>query len=410
MEGRYDGRSGCGPMTMALPAVLLMIACGISEVGTWNGDALDDADDGLYDGTGGVCYVTGVEYPGGHDWQNTESGTSPRCSLVVFADAVPALKLPVGDGYEISPDPDSHILAEGHLYTYFSKNGTTVLKRNGESLCRYNGDEVLSDMLVIEGNVHTLATRRSGGFVYRVNGEALVERLSGDLFGRLWRDGDEVCFAFSHPVVHQEGLDTRYYLAVGSNLTAVRFDKEVEKVWDIRSRKGVPVCLVSSLRWGSVMLYEGDGRKEITLPPESEMLSCTMFSADSLIGVECVYSYEDGSCESGIWVEGAEYIRFETGRSIFALDCSDGQVCCVLNPEDDRGIIFDAGDLYDMPHGYSCIGTNTVAVYEGEMHVAMTSNRGEKPIIWHGGITDTLKMNGYVCSISFSGGQTTRSQ
>lgn len=410
MESRYEGRSGCGPMTMALPAVLLMIACGISEVGKFSDESEVDILDGIGNSVRKVCCVTGVEYPAGYDWYDVSSEMPAKCSLVVFADAVPIMKIPVGDGYEISPDPESHKMSQGHLYTFFSKNGISVVKKNGRPLFRYEGDEVLFDMLIRDESVYTLTGKRSGGFSYRKDGHPLVERLSGELFGRLWEDGDSVCFSFAHPVVQTDRVEMKYYLSVDSEVKPVGFAPEVDKVWDICSRRGRPVSLVTSRRWNAVVMYEENGRKEISLPRSAQMLSCKMFPADSLIGVECVYSYDDGSCESGIWIEGAEYIRFEAGRSISALSYSNGNAYCVLNPEEDKGMIFDAGELHEMPPGYSCMGSRTIAVSDDGMYVAMSSRKGDRPVIWCDGELDTLKMNGYLCTVSFAGEQNYSSQ
>lgn len=384
-------------------AFCLCQACGLSEVGTWDGQYMEGGEGGVENPFRKVCCVTGIDFPGGRDWTDGSQAVQSRCSLVVFADGIPAMRLPVGDGYEISPDPDAHRMHDGDLYTFFSKNGASVVKKNGRPLFRYEGDEVLVDMLIREGEVHTLTGKRSGGFSYRRNGQPLVERFSGRLFGKLWEDGDSVCFAFTHPVATSDSMDERCYISVDSKVTQVDFESEVERIWDIRSRKGVPVCLVSSIRWGSTMIYEADRRRRISLPPSAAMLSCTMFAADRQIGVECVYTYEDGSCESGLWVEGAEYVRFEAGRSIFSFCFTDGEAYCVLNPEEDSGLIFSAGQMYMMPDGYSCAGEQAVAVSNGDMYVALTSETGGRPVLWHGEKLDTLKMNGYLCSVSFTG-------
>lgn len=380
-------------------------ACGISEVGSWDGQHVEDTVDGVGNTSRRVCCVTGIDYPGDYDWADNPSDAQARCSLVVFADGIPAMKLAVGDGYEVSSDPESHRMSKGDLYTFFSKNGASVVKKNGRPLFRYAGDEILADMLIIDGDVHTLTAKRSGGFAYRMNGQPFVERMSGSLFGKLWRDGDHVCFAFSQPVALSGEMEERYYLSVDSEVIPVEVDDDVGKVWDICSRNGAPVCLGTSLRWRVTMVYEAGNARMIGLPPLATMLSCTMFTSEGSIGVECVYSYPDGSCESGIWVEGAEYIRFEAGLSIFALCYSEGSAYCVLNPGEEDGMIFDDGRLFSMPAGYSCAGSQTVAVSDDEMYVAMSSRSGGRPVIWHEGVLDTLRMNGYVCSVSFSGGE-----
>lgn len=402
MERRENGHIGCGPMTMALPVILLMIACGISEVGSWDGEIVEERVEGIIDPSRSVCCITGVEYPGGYDWRNGKDGTQVRCSLVVFADGVPAMKFPVGDGYEISPDPDMHRMADGHLYTFFSKNGGSVVMKDCKPLFRYNSEEVLMDMLVMDGDVYTLTSKSSGGFAYRKNGRPQVERGTGELLGGLWEDGDSVCFAFTQSVALTDGLSERYYISLNAAVQQIEIERDAYKIWDLRSRKGVPVCLVSSRRWGAVMLYEGETTRSILLPLASHMLSCNMFDADGRIGVECVYTRADGTIESGLWVEGAEYIRFETGRSISAKIFSDEKVFCVLNPDADDGIIYDGGELYTMPQGYSCAGSQVLAVQDGQLYVALSSRQGKKPVVWHDEKVDSLKMNGYLCSVSFT--------
>ena len=65
-----------------------------------------------------ICYMTGIDYPRDFDWTDTsQEEKSVRCSLTVFADGVPMLKIPVGDGHEVSADPDMHRILDGHLYT-----------------------------------------------------------------------------------------------------------------------------------------------------------------------------------------------------------------------------------------------------------------------------------------------------
>ena len=85
MERRNDDRIGCGPMTLALPVIAIMLACGITEIKQDAGSepVLDELE--FPDRT--VCCVTGIEYPSGYDWMEDEATDEIKRSLVVFADA-----------------------------------------------------------------------------------------------------------------------------------------------------------------------------------------------------------------------------------------------------------------------------------------------------------------------------------
>ena len=408
MERRNDDRIGCGPMTLALPVIAIMLACGITEIrqDAGSGPVLDE----LEFPDRAVCCVTGIEYPSGYDWMEDEATGKVKRSLVVFADAVPCLKVPVGDGYEVSGDSDMHRFLDGNLYTYYNKDSLAVVRKNGAPLFRYQADEVLLDMSFKGGDLHILSQRNPGGFTYRINGAPVLEKLSGESFGRFWEDCGNVCFAYMQPVAVAGGLEKRYYIVCGSDVMHVPFDPDVSCVWDVISWGGAPCSLVSSAYDSRTYLQKEGKLISIDIPQSASMLSCQIFPADDKVGVECAYETVGGDWEGGIWIEGSEYLRFEADRPISYLSYKDGKVCCVLNPdgagedeygEGGSGLIYDGETLHQMPEGYFCTGTAPIAIHEGELYVALSSRLGERPVIWHGGQLDTLKMNGYVCSISF---------
>lgn len=389
-------------MSLATAMMVLIVACGISEVGVHDMPQ-KEKQEGLGSAFRTVCCVSGFEYPSGYDWNKEEGKEEAKCSLVVFADGVPEIKVPAGDGYEVSRDPDMHRVMDGNLYTFWSKDGKTVIRRNGAPLFRYDADEVPVDMAVKDEDLYILAHKRSGsGFSFRKNGKIMFERLSGETFGKLWEDGDSLCFAFMQPVALADGLKQRYYISYDSVPVHVPIPDDAARIWDIMSENGKPCMLVSMKRLLAAFLYKNDDRRSIELPGFATMLSCSLFHADSLLGVECAYTYPDGLCESGIWIEGSEYMRFEIGCSIQSLKYKDGKAYCILSPDEGEDVIFSAGEMFRMPEGYYCEGEQALTVHEGELHVALSSRKCAPPLIWHGGRTDTLKINGNLSCISFA--------
>ena len=49
------------------------------------------------------------------------------------------LKIPVGDDYMVSDDPDMHRVLNGHLYTDFATDSETILKKDGKPLFSFDG-------------------------------------------------------------------------------------------------------------------------------------------------------------------------------------------------------------------------------------------------------------------------------
>ena len=125
----------------------VVVSCGIEDLDVrpdtgrediWFGPGVNAGDSGRE-----VCYVTAFDYPEDYDWRTDKEKGSVKCSLVVFADGVPMMKVPVGDRYEVSSDPDMHRMLGGHIYTDYSTDSETVIKRDGKTLIRYPGREMI---------------------------------------------------------------------------------------------------------------------------------------------------------------------------------------------------------------------------------------------------------------------------
>ncbi len=350
-----------------------------------------------------VCYMTGLDYPKDYDWRaDAETGTV-KCSLVVFADGVPAMKVAVGNEHLVSPDPDMHRVIKGHLYTDFSTDQETIIKRDGREMFRYSGRERILGMAVRDGKIYTLGRPREGsGFTYRENGVSLIHKESGRAFPRLQEEGDALCFAFYESIEANGGQIDRYYQVVNGNISQVAVREDIRKVWDIIRHEG-EVCYVAELTGvHAPVLIKGEKLKAMNITSDMRMVSCKMVPAGKSVGIEAIFSRNGLSWNSGLWRDGEKHTSFANGLTISGL-CTDGEsLCCILNQKGNSGggIIFRCGETLEMPSGYTCMGSSPMAMVDGILTIGLTSTRGGNPIVWKDGRTQIVNINGCICTLA----------
>ena len=388
-----------------LLALISMAACGIEEVSKRPGTNRDDVWTGPGMNVGStskeVSYVTAFDYPEGYDWRMDPEKGTVKCSLVVFADGLPMLKVPVGDSFEVSSDPDMHKMIGGHLYSYYSSEGEMVMKKDGKTILRYPGNEMISGILVQEDTLYTLGYPLQGdGFVFRKNGEAVISRTAGRTFGRLQSDGGRICFAFTEPV-HADGEDIeRYYHYSDGHVVQTALRDDVRKVWDIISCNG-EVSYIASLTGVDKPVLFCDGRMTaLSLPEASKPLSFRMIPAEDSLFWEALLFMRDGSLATALWKAPGDYISFPGGMVANSCCVYGDGICCTFNSVSSHGLIYRCGDTLPMPDGYAAMGGSCAAVSNGILHVGLSSLMGEQPLIWRDGEVKPLDVCGFIASVS----------
>ena len=391
-------------------AILLMaVSCGLTEVGepvrrpgggVWTGPGTDV---GKGDPGKTVCYVTLMSYPDGYDWRSDWEKGSVKCSLVVLADGIPMMKVPVGDEYEVSSDPDMHRVIGGHLYTDYSTSSETVIKKDGHLLFRYPARELICGMLVDSSDVYTLGhSREVRGFTYRKNGEDLLERSEGRSFSRLYADKGDICFAFSEPVVSASGTIERYYHVRNGEVSQEALREDVKRVWDIIACDGSITYLADVVGIEGPVLCNGVGMSVLSMPQGAWMASCRLLSSSGKIYVEGIVAKAGKPLTPGIWKSHDSFYAFPSGMTMAAVYASEGSICCVLNSSASMqsGQIYQDGHMVAMPLNYASIGCRTAVMADGVLNVGLSSRSGGKPQLWIDGTTKVLDYNGYICSVT----------
>lgn len=391
---------------------LLTVSCGLREIG---GDGGQFKDDGVWVGSAvkptgpehqtgrqKVWYAVGMDYPDDYDWRKDEDAGQVKCSLVVFANGIPSMKVAVGDAYEVSSDPDTHRMFDGSLYTDFSSEDETVIKRDGIPLFRYPGRETICDMVVDGEDVYTLGHSRDGrGFAFRKNGEVILERSLGYTFGRLQKDSTGISYAFCETIVSESGVHERYYLSRCGTLEQVAVRDDVKMVWDIALHNGEVCYLADVVGIDEVVLFRGQAIMSLTLSKSVDRVSYRFLPGTSDLYVEGMAKQMGGDSYSVLWKNGQRQISHIAGQTIMSYCVADGDLCYVtsgltfLRP----AVISRYGEAFSMPPGYFSMGGKSMAVKDGMLYVGLTSTSDGNPAVWVDDEVKPLKINGFISHI-----------
>ena len=383
--------------------LLTVVSCGLKELGVveaslkegvWVSPEMSSSDLS-------AVVTTAFSYPEAFDWRSSDA-SGVKSSLIVFMGNDPLMRLAVGEGYQISQDPDRHRFVDGHLYTDFPADGTMVIKRDGRQCLTYKGEERIVGMIVENGHLYTLGIPSSGeGFSYRRDGQPLVSRYSCRVFERLEKDDDRICFAYCRKVVTTEGESDAYFIVRDGVEEPVLLPEHMDIVWDVVSHQGEVCFLASSTLTDRAYLCRNGVIRMLDMPVDSRLLWAEFIpgSGESLFA-QGVYESGDAHEMSALWVDGDEYRLIDNGCPVSYACASSAGASCVLNPmtEDSPGMILKCGTVHRMPAGYNCIGRQPMVMNVGELVVGLSSTTGKRPLLWRDGVVDTLNINGYVCT------------
>ena len=384
--------------------LLPLFSCGIKEIGGSDiktGSSKWGGMGGTHTGTSGshsVCYMTALDYRKGYDWRTDSERGTVRCSLVVYADERPIMKVPVGDAYETGADVDMHRIIKGHLYTDYSTESETVIKKDGTQLYRYPSRESILGMDIVGEDLYTLGqSRNAAGITLRKNGEVLFDRQQANVIGQLYNDRDSLCFAFCEQI---DGTSNqRYYSYVGTRLSQIAVREDIKKVWDIFVCQEETMYVASLVGVKAPILFVGDKMTILPLKADATLISCRIFKTDEKVGVEGTCRLNTGVHYNTVWLGADELYGSSGSGSVVALRTDGEGVFFAINPSNSDGMIYRAGEQYTMPADYAVMSSDGMCIIDGILRVGLSSTKGDKPLVWKDGAMDTLDINGYISAM-----------
>ena len=340
-----------------------------------------------------IVWASAVQVPDDYYWpQDTAMGVMDA-KLLLFKDDEQVLSLPVGAAYGISPNPETHHLIGGKLYTEFNSASGTQIRRDGELVCHYEGREVLKGLLPVMDDIFTLGLDKDdNSLVYRKNGTIMLKMDGARALGglgenapALYMDGGHQYFA-----MHQSG--STYLVTDGSMKKA---DAMSNFVMDYRIADGVPYCIFTM---GNNIFLLQDKKKSVLCEKlgalEDFHIIVTedgVFAAGTSSGNTMVRNIRD-SCT--LEFEGESLFLYESRGKMFSVRAHRP----VTVREADTSLPGN-GKLLMEGSGCYFFSRGCGFALEGSLYLAVSAENGP-PFIWKDGEKlREFSLNGYLTGV-----------
>jgi hypothetical protein len=358
-------------------------------------------------------YITALEFPRGYNWKKDTLYGNVDCKLVLFKNGARTLELPAKFDNQISPDPDTHRVIDGHLYTDYCTDGETIISRDGQSLFHYQGEELMSGFLVKDEDVYTLGQDRSGrGFSFRKNGEFIFKKDNGEIMGSmydsayekgaLYESGGHLYFSYYTTSISGKTLEKKYFLVDDGVEVRIDSEKVYDEIYDLRMFDGVLYKTVKVK--GShypLSLFSGDSRSDLGKNNNIKVISAFIlpYANDVLVQEIFVNTKSDNGFMS-IWKSSGFVGSYNTDTDLYAEE--DKLYAVEMNTS---GYVYQfrfGAKSMKLSNKYYFISNHCATVENGHFYLALTSaGINMKPVFWKDADSSTVNIeNGYVTSVS----------
>lgn len=341
-------------------------------------------------------YATALHFRDSVNWRLDSLGAA---DVLFFKDGQLVLQQPVPS----PPDPERHRIWDGHLWSDYTDGNETVLLCDGVERFRYPGEEQLRGFLIVDGAVHTLGQRPgSGGFSYRINGEAVFSRDRGSVLGspssRAWRGG--ALYRDGEDIFYSYRIGRDYHVMKGAETFRIIPASASHTLYDLKVRGG---HLWRAEKHSSTLLLICDDQEVSLSVVASDILSCQLVPYGPQAAVLGKSRMANG--RFSFW-----QAPFDTGIPVIrSVGQTSRSELCYLDPD---ALLADAHPdgllqqlLYNsvnlgVPAGvYSCPLPLALFLSRSHYAAALTQEGSGPHLLLHDGKEDFLSFNGYFTSV-----------
>ena len=340
-----------------------------------------------------IVWASAVQVPDDYYWPRDTAMGVMDAKLLLFKDDEQVLSLPVGAAYGISPNPETHHVIGGKLYTEFNSASGTQIRRDGELVCHYEGREVLKGLLPVMDDIFTLGLDKDdNSLVYRKNGTIMLKMDGARALGGLGENAPALYMGGGHQyfAMHQSG--STYLVTDGSMKKA---DAMSNFVMDYRIADGVPYCIFTM---GNNIFLLQDKKKSVLCEKlgalEDFHIIVTedgVFAAGTSSGNTMVRNIRD-SCT--LEFEGESLFLYESRGKMFSVRAH--RPVTVREADTSRPgngkLLMEGSGCYFFSRGCGF-------ALEGSLYLAVSAENGP-PFIWKDGEKlREFSLNGYLTGV-----------
>ena len=346
-----------------------------------------------------VVWACAVQVPDDYYWPRDTAMGAMGGQLLLFRNNEKVLSLPIGSAGRLSPNPASHHLREGHLYTEYAGPSGTVVMRDGEVLCSYEGREVLKGFIVKDGSFYSLGMDLDDyALVLRKEGEIMLRIAEGTVFGgigervpALYEDKGHICFSYHVG-------NTCYHVEDGT-IGSPNSPGAVAEVEDFRHIDGIPYLL---FRYGN-KLYLRTGTVRSVLGSASDLADdFALFRAGGEIfaagssyqGQKPCTVIRDMEGSNAFTFEGASLFLYESGGKIFGISPERPvrlQFAPASPPATGKTLFSDDGAFF--------FSKGCGAAFGGSIYLGISEAGGKPYLLKDGRKIREYDINGYVSGV-----------
>ena len=345
-----------------------------------------------------AVFISAVIFPEDYDWRRDTAYGAVACEVQLFKNGVRQFSARAGADVPISNSPLSHHIFGGHLYTESATASGTVICLDGEPCFSYPERELLKGFLIEKGIVHTLGKNLDGpGFNYRRNGEIVLSKDDGTLFGdfvnpaygrtgALYMNNGAVSFCFR--------TASACYSVRNGEMQQLRLSVRPARVRDLR-QIGLSCYYVAD--YSTSMLVFTPSRT-LTLPTGVAWQSASVFEhegepwvmADSQSKTICRPIGQTEDPDAGVQFPGNANFVYPGASRIYSISSDSG----IMSLRDDDGTLLYIRDSTYF-FGPSC------AQFAGDkMYVLVNPReREELPFLWQEEKETPIDLHGYLTGI-----------
>ena len=265
-----------------------------------------------------IVWASAVQVPDDYYWPRDTAMGVMDAKLLLFKDDEQVLSIPIGASCGISPNPETHHILEGHLYTEFNSSSGTQIRRDGELVCQYEGREVLKVLLPVEGDLFTLGLDKDdNSLVYRKNGTIMLKMDGARALGGLGENSPALYLDGGHQYFAMFQSGSTYLVKDGSMKKAEALSNTV---MDYRIIDGVPCCIFTM---GNNIFVLQDKKKSVLCEKQGALedfhvvgTADGLFAAGTSKGKTIVRNIRD-SCT--LEFEGGSLFLYESGGKMYSV-------------------------------------------------------------------------------------------